>query len=168
TNVNDDNLDAVNTAVAEARTTKGSNLTKAEIQSEVDGVLAAMAAINASNATLQDYEAAGITGVNDDNLDDVNTAVADAISTKRADLTKAEIQSEVDGVLAAWAAAALEETAIAAINTGNATLQNYTDAGITGVTKDNLGAVNAGVAAIKATKGSDLTKEDIQNVVNNF
>lgn len=62
-----------------------------------------------------------------------------------------------------------EKNAIAAINllNGNATVDTYKNAGITGVTAANVNAVKDSVATAKATKGTDLTKEEIQAAVNN-
>jgi hypothetical protein len=89
------------------------------------------------------------------NLAEANAAVAAAKTTKGSDLAAGEIQTAVNKVLA-----------IAAINAGGATLANYTDAGITGVTAGNLAAVNTEVASAKTTKGSDLTAAEIQAAVN--
>jgi uncharacterized repeat protein (TIGR02543 family) len=47
----------------------------------------------------------------------------------------------------------------------NATIQMYADAGITGVTAGNLTLVNNAVKYDKGEKGSDLTKEEIQGIV---
>lgn len=60
---------------------------------------------------------------------------------------------------------ATEAAAIADINAGGATVQNYTDAGITGVDAGNLADVNTAVATAKAGKGSELLKGEIQTVV---
>lgn len=65
----------------------------------VDEASAALAAINAGTATLEDYTAAGINNVTADNLEDVNTAVAAAKAVKEADLTDVEVQAEVDAVV---------------------------------------------------------------------
>ncbi|WP_291578947.1 cell wall-binding repeat-containing protein [Clostridium sp. UBA6640] len=54
------------------------------------------------------------------------------------------------------------EEAVAAINAGTATVEDYTAAGIAGVTDANLTAVKAKVEAAKTTKGSELTKTEIK------
>jgi len=111
--------------------------------------------INDGGAALDTYTDAGIIGVTGGNLAEINAAVAAAKIAKGSDLTAGEIQTAVNKVLA-----------IAAINAGGATLANYTDAGITGVTAGNLAAVNTEVASAKTTKGSDLTAAEIQAAVN--
>src|SRR5665648_54993 len=115
---------------------------------------AAIAAINAGGATVQNYTDAGITGVTSNNLAGVNTAVAAAKVTKGSNLTRLEIQAVVD-----------KGAAIKAINAGTAILETYTVAEITGVTEGNLANVNTAVVAAKADKGSDLTRSEIQDVV---
>src|SRR5665648_13841 len=115
---------------------------------------AAIAAINAGGATVQNYTDAGITGVTSNNIAGVNTAVAAAKVTKGSDLTSSEIQAVVD-----------KGAAIKAINAGTAILETYTVAEITGVTEGNLANVNTAVVAAKADKGSDLTRSEIQDVV---
>jgi glucan-binding YG repeat protein len=56
---------------------------------------------------------------------------------------------------------------IALINSGNATLNDYINAGITGVTADNLEAVNSAVTAAKTDVEVNLTKSQIQKAVTN-
>jgi len=121
----------------------------------VSDPVAAIAAINAGTATLGTYTVAGITGVTSDNLTDVNAAVATARATKGSDLTKEQIQAVVD-----------KGAAIKAINSGTATLPKYSVAEITGVTSGNLDDVNAAILVARGTKGSDLTRSEIQAVVN--
>ncbi|MBU3213933.1 cell wall-binding repeat-containing protein [Clostridium estertheticum] len=53
-------------------------------------------------------------------------------------------------------------TAVTAINAGHATVANYTNAGISGVTSANLVAVNAAVASDKVAKGVSLTLNQIK------
>ena len=91
--------------------------------------------------TIADFTTAGVTGVTAGNFLDVKSGVQNARALKGAALTTAEIQSIVNPLVVSGA--------ISAINAGNATVQNYTDAGITGVTASNLTAVNATVAAAK-------------------
>jgi hypothetical protein len=52
----------------------------------------------------------------------------------------------------------IEALAIEAINAGSATLQDYTDAAITGVTDQNISDINTAVSTARTAKGSDLDK----------
>ena len=116
-------------------------------------VQAALVAINGGSATAAQYTTAGITGnlsVAAD-LSGANAAVTTAKTKKGSDLTKAEIQELVSVVV---------------INAGSATVADYKALGITGVSSLNIGTVNTGIATAKTTKGSDLTKVEIQKVVN--
>ncbi len=109
---------------------------------------------------MADYEAAGITGVTEDNLAAVNAAIL-AEDTGGAD-TVAEIQADV-----AEADAALAK--IEAYNNGDGvdpaalTVADYEAAGITGVTEDNLAAVNLFILA-EDTGGADSVAEIQANV----
>jgi len=60
-------------------------------------------------------------------------------------------------------------TSITDINIGNSTVTDYTDAGITGVTADNLDVVNSAVAVARNATGSGikLTKSQIQEAITN-
>lgn len=98
--------DALNARV----TTANNAITAAEAAANE---AAALVAINAGNATEANYTAAGINSVTAENLSDVNTAVAAAKNTKGSALTKAEIQSAVDKVVAKKA----NEVAVAAAKT---------------------------------------------------
>jgi hypothetical protein len=104
------------------------------------------------------YADAGIAGVNVDNLSAVNAAVM---------ATVADITANPDTVIAAAAVtgggtqstAFAVITAYANLNTNPApTVQNYSDAGITGVTAANLAAVNARVDAKALVDVNTLTK----------
>ncbi len=113
--------------------------------------------------TLMDYTDAGVMDVSADNLEAVNAAVAAASTAADAD-TLADIQA-----LAAPAimTAAANMAALAKISTyaGDSsspapTLMDYTDAGVMGVSADNLEAVNMAVAAATAADADTLA--DIQ------
>ena len=163
--VSADNLEAVNMAVAAAASTAAEADTLADIQAlaapaimTAAAKMAALAKISTYAAdasspapTLMDYTDAGVMGVSADNLEAVNMAVAAAASTAADADTLADIQA-----LAAPAimTAAAKMAALAKISTyaGDAsnpapTLMDYTDAGVMGVSADNLEAVNAAVAA---------------------
>jgi hypothetical protein len=105
--------------------------------------------------TSQDYADAGVTGVTADNLAAVNAQVLKQ-STGGAD-TQAEVQALVTAANTALAK-------IEAYNNGNGTtpsaltLQDFADAGITGVSADNLAAVNAQVLK-QATNGANASPE---------
>ena len=167
TGVTADNLVAVNAQVLAAAT--GGADTPAEVQALVTAADAAIAAIEAYNngdgttppaLTAQDYADAGVTGVSADNLAAVNAQVL-AAATGGAD-TPAEVQALVTAADAAIAA-------IEAYNNGDGmtppalTLQDYADAGITGVSADNLDAINAAVLAL-GPGGADTVTE-IQTTV---
>jgi outer membrane translocation and assembly module TamA len=162
TGVTTDNLAAVNAQVLAAAT--GGADTVSEVQALVTAADAALATIEAYNngngtspaaLTVAEYAAAGITGVTTDNLAAVNAQVL-AAATGGAD-TVSEVQALVTAADAALAT-------IEAYNNGNGTspaaltVQDYVDAGITGVTAGNLAAVNAQVLAA-ATGGADTVSE---------
>ena len=167
TGVSVDNLAAVNAQVL--KQSQGDADTPAEIQNLVNAANAAIAKIEAYNngtgttpppLTLTDYADAGITGVTAQNLAAINVKVF-AQPTGGAD-TAPEVQSLVD-----TANAAIQK--IEAYNNGTGTipaaltLGDYTDAGITGVTTDNLAAVNAQVLK-QAQNGAD-TPVKVQGLV---
>ena len=111
--------------------------------------------------TVQDYMDADVTGVTATNLMAVNAAVAD-VSGPDADTT-AEIQTLVDVVVDAAVAvvvAALAKIAAYADSDSNPvpTVQDYMDAGVRGVTGDNLAAVNAAVAAVSETEADETSE----------
>jgi len=142
----------------------GGTDTVAEIQTLVTAANTALTKIEAYNngdgstpaaLTAQDYADAGITDVSTDNLASVNAQVL-AAATGGAD-TIAEIQTLVTAANTALAK-------IEAYNNGDGSIpaaliaQDYADAGITGVSTDNLAAVNAQVLAA-ATGGADTVAE---------
>ena len=140
--------------------------TTAEIQALVDAEVAqtmaeakieAYANDNTNPApSVQDYADAGVTGVTAANLSDVNARV-DAVTGTEVDTT-AEIQALVDAEVAQTAAEAKIE-AYADDNTNPApSVQDYADAGVTGVTAANLSDVNARVDAVTGTE-VDTTPE---------
>ncbi|XAT57634.1 BapA prefix-like domain-containing protein [Rhodobacteraceae bacterium IMCC1335] len=125
----------------------------ATASSPADTALALIAAYANDNTqpapTVQDYADAGVTGVDAANLNATNAAV-DAVAAVDAD-TVPEVQA------LATAANTLADTALALIaayandNTQPApTVQDYADAGVTGVDAANLNATNAAVDAVAA------------------
>jgi|GEM_PF-2294494 len=145
-----DNITEVNAAVSSAKTVKVSNLTKKEIQ-EVVGIVE----INKGNMTFTNYRYGGITGVIPDNLNAVNAVVSSAKTAKGSSLTKTEIQNSVNEVIAA----------IAAINSGSASVSDYIAAGITDVTVDNIDFIKLVILNSKSG-GTNLTTRQIQCIVN--
>ena len=157
TGVTTNNLEAVNAAVLASTAAEADTL--AEIQTLAAPAImtaAALAKISAYAAddsndapTLMDYTDAGVMGVTIDNLDIVNAAVAAASTATEAD-TLAEIQTLAAPVIMT-AAALAKISAYAADDSNDApTLMDYTDAGVMGVTTNNLEAVNAAVLASTA------------------
>ena len=162
TGVNADNLAAVNAQVL-AQSTGGAD-TVAEVQALVTAANNALAKIEAYNngngatpaaLTLQDYANAGITGVTVDNLPAVNAQVL------KQNALGADTSPEVQALVTA------ANNALAKIenyNNGNGTtpaaltVQDYVDAGITGVTSSNLAAVNAKILA-QSTGAADTAPE---------
>ncbi len=112
--------------------------------------------------TLQDYVDAGVTGVDVSNLNAVNAGI-DAVTGIDAD-TVSEIQAiATAGNLTADAAMA-KITAYADNNTNPLpTLQDYVDAGVTGVTSGNLSSVNTVIDAKVSVDVDTLT--ELQTVV---
>ena len=166
TGVSEDNLAAVNAQVLAAA------VDGADSVADIAGLVAAantaldkIESYNATNGTspatlsLEDYEAAGITGVDVDNLADVNAAIS-AQDTGAAD-TVGEIQGVVDNVATTLALALIDAYADNGVT--EPTLQDYIDAGVTGVTDDNIAAVNAQVEAVAA--GDADSVEEIQALV---
>ncbi|MCP3675329.1 MAG: hypothetical protein GY829_12765, partial [Gammaproteobacteria bacterium] len=147
TGVDAGNLDAVNAAIDAVEGTDAD--TAAEIQAIVDAVNALEIITDyAENGTTEptetNYTAAGVTGVTADNLAAVNAEI-DAVATGEGADTVTEIQAIVDGVTDAIDII----SAYAADNTATTpTVDDYAVAGVTGVTADNLAAVNAEIDAV--------------------
>ena len=168
TGVSADNLAAVNAQVLKQNTGGADSTT--ELQALASAANAALAKIEAYNngdgvtpppLTEADYAAAGITGVTADNLTAVNAHVL-AQATGGAD-TVSEIQALV--VNGSTAMAKIE-----AYNNGDGvtppplTPADYAAAGVTGVTPDNLAAVNAQV--LKQNPGDANSPGEVQTLVN--
>ncbi len=112
---------------------------------------------------LADYAAAAVTGVTADNLAAVNVRIyiADAMGTSSDSL----IQSLANAGIAAYTAALLKIANYAKDATNpKPTLDDYVDAGVTGINATNLFAVNTKVDAVDQS-GAD-TKAKIQTLVN--
>jgi|GEM_PF-5307629 len=165
-----DNLAAVNALVdAENKTDVD---TEAEIEGLISNASAQLTAIQkiANYAddktnlepTLDDYTAAKVDGVTADNVAAVN-ALVDGVNK-----TDSDTEAEIEGLISNAAAqlTAIQKIAIYAENKFNPepTLDDYSDALVTGVTADNLAVVN-GRVDIAVKQGADTTSE-IQAIVN--
>ncbi|WP_409069251.1 cell wall-binding repeat-containing protein [Clostridium caseinilyticum] len=111
-----------------------------------------------------------VTDDSKDNPDDINiidnSDFKNAVgATDTLKLTKVITDKDIVAEGKAAIAEQVEKEALATINANKATETNYSDAGITGVNKDNITDVNTAVAAAKTNKGSDLTKAEIQSTV---
>jgi hypothetical protein len=162
-----DNLDAVNTAV-EARVGEDVD-TVDELQAIINGIVPSVNAIDTIESyaqsdgtttapTTTDYANAGVDGVTDTNVAEINDAIA-AVDGEDAD-TAVEVQDIVDGVVAG------NKIEDYAENESNPTpsVEDYVDAGVVGVTEDNLDAVNAAVAAVD--RADVDTTDELQDVIN--
>ena len=164
-----ENISFVNAAVDTAVNDSDDVDTVAELQALINTAVASVAAVDKisdyaddNNNTLpvvSDYVAAGVDGVDTNNIAEVNVAI-DALDKEDAD-TAVEIQAVVAGVNAinVIEAYATDDTA----NTAPS-VADYEAAGVVGVTAENLADVNAAVAATNAA-GVD-TKDEIQALVN--
>lgn len=106
-----------------------------------------------SAPVLQDYTNVEITGVTGDNLGDVNEAVA---SSGAADVSDLQIAANKGA-----ATHVIKQYATSGGTSATPTLSNYQTAGITGVTSDNLGKVNAAVAS-----AGQISTSVVQGTVN--
>lgn len=169
TGVNTSNLDAMNAAV-DLKDAEDVD-TKEELQAIIDGVLKNVAidkikayADDSSKPapTVADYEAAGVTGVTDGNIADVNSAVDSKEGSDVADT--ADIQKVVD-VVNAGALGVIIDYANDKSNPVP-TANTYQEAGVSGVTDANLADINA---IIDAKEGADVdSKDKVQALVDAY
>jgi len=177
--VTQDNLAAVNSKI-DASDRAGTSSPALVLQLVDDGIKAQQAALqkiadyadnNTTNPapTVDDYKTAGIQGVTAANKDAVNTSIANA-TREQAD-TVLEVQGRVNSATsgnadtsnAAKLAALAKITAYADNGSNPApSAKDYQDAGVTGVTQDNLTAVNAKVDAANKTDAD--TVRGVQNL----
>ena len=139
----------------------------AKIQAMVTTVNAAIIKIE---GVVQDSDASGITTID---LKNAGVTASDVLSSNMADY-RAAISAAADGELGTVAEIQTMVTAVNAVVKINAnpvdegvTVNLFTQAGITGVESGNLAEIKADTKAAKTTKGSVLTKPEIQTVVNN-
>jgi len=160
--VTGENLAAVNAAVSAAA--RADVDTVEELQALVDRVVSRLRIIAWADGgltapALTDYARLGITGVTAANLDAMNAGVAASIGTEVD--TAPELQAVVNRILILLGIAAYaDDDRTAPVPT----VANYAAAGITGVTAENLAAVNA---AVQAVTGVDVdTGAELQTLVN--
>jgi hypothetical protein len=163
TGVNATNLAAVNKEIEAALKINADEYSEIQALANLGAALFNIANYALSNGNtvpkLEDYKNAGITGVTADNLAAVNAQV-DAASKADADQVS-EVQILADAGAAAQIAALAK---VEAYNNGNGsspaalTAADYVIAGITGVTSDNLAAVNAQVLQ-QGVGGADTVAE---------
>ena len=124
-----------------------------------NAAIAFIGAYNGTSAapTLQHYIDAGVTGVISDNLVAVNAAVSGQEAG-----TTAQIQALADASIAKASSAIARISGYAGTGTAP-TLQQYIDAGVTGVTAGSLTEVNTKIAGA-ANEDSDTTAK-IQSIV---
>ncbi|WP_434294096.1 hypothetical protein [Clostridium botulinum] len=155
TTVNSDNIKAIAKAVKQAREAKKVDLTKAEINKIVNEVLEKIEksfnAVNAGTATLDDYQLIGITGVTEINLVDVNEALKG-----KGHKVVSKVQSEANTII----------NSLNSINKGYTSTSYYKNIGITTVNSDNIKAIAKAVKEARDVKKVDLTKAEINKIVN--
>lgn len=152
--------------------------TVAELQNLADAVAAVMTGAAGGTApTLVQWTTLGITGVNAGNLNKVNQALAGTAANGTDVDTIAELQTVVTNALNASTQAisviqtyALQNSSPApAVPTGTApTVNNYTQAGVTGVTLGNVSAINDALATAAITDTSVATTAAIQLLVDAY
>ncbi|GAE00639.1 hypothetical protein CBO05C_0329 [Clostridium botulinum B str. Osaka05] len=155
TTVKSDNIKAIAKAVKEARDAKKVNLTKAEINKIVNEVLdkikKSFGAVNAGTATLADYELIGVTGVTEINLVDVNESLKG-----KGHIIVSKVQSEANVII----------NSLDSINKGYTSTSYYEKLGITTVKSDNIKAIAKAVKEARDAKKVNLTKAEINKIVN--
>ena len=161
--------------------------TVAEIQTLANAVTAVMQAVNgaisgAGVLTKAQLDAMGITGVTDNNLDEVLAKIASTPDDGSSVNSLSALQYVVDqGVNAATQSALTRIGNFAADNISSApvsgnpsyvgtapTLRDYANAGITGVDNTNLASVNDALATNSVNRAAVDTATEIQALVNAY
>ncbi|MDR3541736.1 MAG: hypothetical protein P4L69_12335 [Desulfosporosinus sp.] len=156
---------AYDTAIASAKMAKESDLTLAEVQSQINIVNAAtaaasLAAINQGTEVFADFSIAGVSKAISGEKAAYDTAIASAKMAKESDLTQAEVQSQINAVNAAAAAASL-----AAINQGTEVFADFSTAGVSKAISGEKAAYDTAIASAKMAKRSDLTLSEVQTQI---
>ncbi len=152
--------------------------TIAEIQNLADAVAAVMSGAAGGTApTLSQLMALGITGVNSQNLLIAQQAVANTSDNGAAVDTLDELQTLITNALTAGNQSlsviqtyALQNTTPAPAPTNGTppTLNDYTNAGVTGVTVNNRTAINDALASANITNTSVPTTAAVQQLVDAY
>ncbi|WP_146100146.1 FG-GAP-like repeat-containing protein [Limnohabitans sp. TS-CS-82] len=159
TGVTTANLHVIDQAVATLNAS--STDSTAELQALVDAYSAVLAVASTGGAlTLGNFDALGISGVTEDNLQAVQDALA-ATADDGSDVdTLAKLQAVVDTAVALAWLSAYDGTDTAP------TSLDYTAAGVTGVTDSNLDAINSALANLPANATG--TAAQLQTVVSAY
>lgn len=147
--VTEDNIESVNKYL---KTADSSTILK--IKNNTNIVIISIENINKGTLSMDFYDIAGITGLNDERCEVAKKLILKAKEEKGSNLTVAEIQAVIDENLVG---------PLDRINSGNATLEDYTQFGINNVTADNLKDVNW---CVKNTKND--TANDLQTNIDTF
>lgn len=148
------------------------NLDAAQLDSpaELTALATAVATVinSTSNATLQDFQKLGLTGVTSANLATIKTLIASANSSAKDSFT--ELQTLIDNSLIATATTAFANASTSA--TAMPTVQDFRSMGVAGVTNGNIASISAAIraaAAAASPQGSwTATPLAIQNLVDNL
>lgn len=155
TGVTTDNVAELNTLIAAKDSEEVSTVT--EIQSAAT-TAAAIHTVKAysdsdgasSTPTVNDYTESGITGVNTDNLDDVNDSIAEGEVQ-----TITDIQSVTDTAVAIFT---IKQYATTDGTSTAPTVSDYDRAGVQDVTSSNLAEINQSIATKSASEVDTLDK----------
>lgn len=110
-------------------------------------------------ANLYDYEIVGVDVVNSNNIQAVNDEI------KGKNLDAYNVQTSIIQIVNQINAQIKLQDAFGRINLGTGTLSDYTTIGVINVTSSNLSGVNAAVKNERDAKGTNLGKDEIQNIV---
>jgi hypothetical protein len=170
TSVDDTNLIIVNSVMADTDFTQSN--TRAKIQNLVDvkanaiSIIAAYAGGSGIVPTVKNYDNADVLGVNEDDLHLINDEILKTGTAESADTT-AEIQALANNVMGDSASSLAKianwDGVADDTNSNVPSVQDYTNAGTTGVDSDNLDIVNNVIAETSSTD-SDHTAE-IQTLI---
>ncbi len=135
-----------------------------------------------SSASLQDFEALGITGVTADNLSQIQVLIGQTTHNTNLD-TLPELQQAIDAVIvhpviieplsSSWAVQQLSSAAENNSASGHAgspglSVGLYTAAGVTGVTADNVNAINSALDSSYVNGALTDTTVEVQTLVDSY
>ncbi|NVO06545.1 MAG: hypothetical protein HXX19_11715, partial [Rhodoferax sp.] len=144
----------------------------AKLQVFADAVSAMIScAAGAAAPTLAQFQALGISGLSADNLAVINAAIAATADNGSAVDTLAELQTLVTSRAQAMTDAIHSISLTAQVNSANDTntfVSTYSDAGVTGVTAGNLGAMNSALNSAAVLGTSVDTVAEIQALVDAY